>query len=232
MQVEAKITELTLLNGFPAARILCPTKMIPAPGQYLLAHADGSEAPVAASIFAARVFADTSASASGFLTAPPVPSTWVPGTCLHLRGPLGHGFNLPASARRVALIAFDDSPTRLMPLLDLALKQGSSVALVCKTPPDDLSLQVEVQPLQALSDVYRWADYVALDVARESLLELREKFGSRSLLVARSEAQILVRTPVPCGALAQCGVCAIEVRHGHLLVCDDGPVFDLKDLLP
>jgi hypothetical protein len=224
MQAEAKVTELTLLNGSSSARILCPPKMIPAPGQYLLAYADGSDAPLAASVFVARVFAD------GFLAAPPVPSTWIPGTCLNLRGPLGHGFNLPVSARRVALIAFDDSPARLLPLLDLALKQGSSIALVCETPPDDLPLQVEVQPLRALSDVYHWADYVALDAARESLPGLRESFGLRSPLAARNEAQILVRTPMPCGALAQCGVCAIEARHGHLLTCDNGPVFDLKDL--
>jgi len=225
MQAETKITELILLDGKPAARILCPPRLIPAPGQYLLAHAGGSDSPLAASVFAAKIFAD------GFLAAPPMSSSWTPGTRLHLRGPLGHGFVLPTSARRAALIAFDDSPARLLSLLDLALKQESSVALVCETPPDDLPLQVEVQPLQALSDVCNWADYVAMDAGRESLPELREKFGVRSPLEARYEAQILVRTSMPCGALAQCGVCAVEVRHGHLLACDDGPVFDLKDLL-
>ncbi len=231
MQAEAKIMELILLDGKPAARILCPPRLIPAPGQYLLAHAGGSDSPLAASVFAARIFADPHMEASGFLAAPPVASSWTPGMCLHRRGPLGHGFALPTSARHVALVAFDDSPARLLPLLDLALKQESSVALVCGTPPDDLPLQVEVQPMRALSDVCKWADYVAMDAARESLPELREKIGVRSPLGARYEAQILVRTPMPCGALAQCGVCAVEVRHGHLLACDDGPVFDLRDLL-
>jgi len=225
MQANAKITELILLDGKPAARILCPSKLIPAPGQYLQAFADGSDSPVAASIFAAKIFTDS------FLAAPSVPSSWMPGTCLCLRGPLGHGFALPSSARRVALIAFDDSPVRLLPLLDLALKQDSSVVLVCETPPDDLPLQVEIQPLRALSDVRSWADYVAMDAARESLPWLREKFGMMSPLVPWNAAQILIRTPMPCGALARCGVCAVETRRGHLLVCDDGPVFDLKDLL-
>ena len=225
MQAETKIVELILLDGKPAARILCPPKMIPAPGQYLLAHADDSDAPLAASVFAAKIFADS------FLAAPSVPSSWTPGTRLHLRGPLGRGFVLPSSARHVALIAFDNSSARLLPLLDLALKQGSSVALVSETPPDDLPLQVEVQPLRALSDVRSWADYVAMDAARESLPGLREKIGMMSPLAARNDAQILVRTPTPCGALAQCGVCAVETRRGHLLACGDGPVFDLKDLL-
>ncbi|HMP39754.1 MAG TPA: hypothetical protein PKA05_05185, partial [Roseiflexaceae bacterium] len=27
-----------------------------------------------------------------------------------------------------------------------------------------------------------------------------------------------------------CGVCAVEVRRGIRLLCEDGPVFDLKEL--
>jgi len=231
MQAEARIKELVLLGGDPAARILCPPQLIPQPGQYLLAQADGSEAPLAVSVFAAKNFVDASVVESGFLAAPPVPSVWSPGMRLYLRGPLGHGFELPASARRVALIAFDDSPVRLLPLLDQALEQGSSVVVVCETPPDDLPLQVEVQPLRAIPDVRNWADYVALDAARESLPELRKKFRQVGPSGARYDAQILVRTSMPCGALAQCGVCAVDVKHGHLLACEDGPVFDLKLLL-
>jgi hypothetical protein len=224
MQVEAKISELTLLSGFPAARILCPPKMIPAPGQYLQAFADGSDSPLADSVFAAKIYSD------GFLVAPPIPKFWLPGTPLHLHGPLGHGFNLPVSAKRVALIAFDDFPARLMPLLDLASKQEASLVLVCDSAPDDLPLQVEVQPLRALRDIFKWADYVALDAARESLPGLKEMLGMLSALEARSEAQILIRAPMPCGALAECGVCSVKSRHGDLLVCKDGPVLNLWDL--
>lgn len=231
MQAEAKITELVLLDGQPAARILCPPRLIPAPGQYLLAYARGSDSPLAASVFAAKIFADHHAGAGGFLAAPPAPASWTPGARLHLRGPLGHGFSLPTSARRVALAAFDDSAARLMPLMELALKQEAALVLVCETAPDDLPLQIEVQPLRALLDVFKWADYAALDAARESLPELREKFGMLSPLEARGEAQVLVRAPMPCGGLAECGVCAVEIRRRHLLVCEDGPVFGLRDLL-
>ena len=65
------------------------------------------------------------------------------------------------------LIAFDDYPTRLLPVLDAALKQEASVVLICGTPPDDLPLQIEVQPLSALTDVCGWADTIAMDAARE-----------------------------------------------------------------
>ena len=121
---------------------------------------------------------------------------------LHLRGPLGHGFILPKDVRRVALIAFDtqqasasDSPARLLALLDAALKQEASIVLVCQTPPDDLPLQIEVQPMSALLDICNWADYIAMDAARESLPELKKKLGRSNPFIVKNEAQILIRTP-------------------------------------
>jgi NAD(P)H-flavin reductase len=238
MQAEGIIKELVLLDGKPCARIQCDPSLMPAPGQYLLAYADASDLPsalrssaLAASVFSAKSFAD------GFLAAPPMPNLWNLGMRLHLRGPLGHGFILPNNARRVALIAFDtqqagasESPIRLLALLDTVLKQEVSIVLVCKTPPDDLPLQIEVQPLNALMDVCNWADYIAIDAACESLPELKKMLGMRSPLTVKNEAQILIRTSMPCGALADCGVCTVESRRGQLLACKDGPVFDLKDL--
>jgi NAD(P)H-flavin reductase len=37
---------------------------------------------------------------------------------------------------------------------------------------------------------------------------------------------------MPCGGVADCGACAVETRLGWKLACEDGPVFDLIDLLP
>jgi dihydroorotate dehydrogenase electron transfer subunit len=232
MQAEGIIKELVLLDGKPSARIQCDSSLIPTPGQYLLAYAGGSDSPLASSVFSAKSFAD------GFLAAPPLPNSWHLGAHLLLRGPLGHGFILPKDARRVALIAFDtqqasasDSPARLLALLDAALKQESSIVLICQTPPDDLPLQIEVQPMSALLAVCDWADFIAVDATRESLPELKKMLGAGNPLIVKNDAQILIRTPMPCGALAECGVCAIESHRGQLLVCKDGPVFNLKDLL-
>ncbi len=130
-----------------------------------------------------------------------------------------------------ALITYDDSPARLLALFDVALKQGASVVLVCQTPPDDLPLQIEVQPMSVLLDICDWADYIAIDATRELLPELKKMLGKSSPLIVKHETQILIRTPMPCGALAECGVCTVESHHGSLLACKDGPVFDLKDLL-
>jgi len=225
MQAEGNVKELVLLDGKPSARIQCDPSLILAPGQYLLAYADGSESALAASVFLAKPFAD------GFLAAPPMPISWTLGAHLHLRGPLGYGFVLPNEARRVALIAFDNSPSRLIALIDSALKQEASIVLVCQTSPDDLPLQIEIQPLSALMDVCNWADYIAIDSSREALPELKKMLERSGPFIVKNEAQILIRTPMPCGALAECGVCTIESHRGPLLACKDGPVFDLKDLL-
>ncbi len=206
-------------------RLLCPPELVPAPGQYLLAHASASDSPLAVPVF----FSESAP--GGFRTAPSLPAAWFPGTSLHLRGPLGHGFSLPISARRVALVAFDDSPARLRGLIQPALRRGAAITLVCKDVSDDLPEDVEVQPLRALSDVLNWADYAAFDVARETLPELRSRLGRESQVQVRWEAQVLIRAPMPCGALADCGVCAVTVKHGWKMVCKDGPVFDLAGLI-
>ncbi len=224
MLAEGTVVELVLLNRSASARIRCPSGVVPSPGQYALAYAAGSSAPLPTVLFPARDESD------GFVAAPPVPPAWLPGTQLYLRGPLGHGFSLPPSARRIALVALDRSPVTLLALLSRAAQQDASVALVGSDVPDDLPLQVEAQPVGALLDVCAWADYVAFDVARESLADLKERFkGSRTAF--KASAQALVRTPMPCGALAACGICTVEVGGKALLACDDGPVFDFHQLI-
>jgi NAD(P)H-flavin reductase len=231
MQADGKISELILLDGHPAARIECPPGLVPAPGQYLLAHAEDSDAPLASAVFAARTLAHPlQTKAEGFVAAGPVPASWLPGTCLHLRGPLGHGFTVPASARRIALVAFDSSPSTLLPLLETAFQQDAAVTLVCERAPEDLPLQVEIQPMRALMDTIQWTDYAACESTRVSLRGLKEKLA-RPLSRKHALLQILVRTPMPCGGLAECGVCAVEVRGGYRLACEDGPVFSFNDLL-
>ena len=205
-------------------RIICPPELIPAPGQYILAHASGSDSPLAVPVF----FSDSAP--NGFRSAPMMNSSWNPGTRLNLRGPLGRGFSIPLFTRKVALIAFDDSPARLRGLISIALKLDAEVVLVSDSALDDIPEVVEVQPLQAMTDIYQWADYAAFDVARENLNQLKEKFGRMNQAKSPREAQVLVRAPMPCGALAECGVCALTIRHEWKMICKDGPVFEMKEL--
>jgi hypothetical protein len=161
---EGRILERFLDVHRAAARIACDSPLIPAPGQYLLAHDPATDDPLAVPVFLAGTCPE------GFLAAPPLPRTWYPGLTLSLRGPLGHGFILPASARRVALAAIDVSPAYLLGLIQPAHAQGAAISLVCDDRPDDPSIaeysghglpaDVEIRPLAALAEVCAWADYL------------------------------------------------------------------------
>lgn len=224
-QGTGELIELTLQNGVTGGRLLCPQSLIPLPGRYLLAHDPVSDSPLPAPVFSAGSFP------GGFLVAPPLSPTWRPGTSLSLRGPLGRGFSMPASIRYIALVVLGETAARLKPLLAVALEQGASVALVSDLDFPDLPPEVEVQPVSALRNVAQWADYMALDLYRESLPGLREMLGLGEEAGVKMEAQALVVTPMPCGGIAECGVCAVTARRGWNLACKDGPVFDLTELI-
>ncbi len=216
---EGQLTEIVLRTNGTGGRIVCPPELVPAAGQFLFAH-DGSDAPLPVTVFMGG------ASPGGFLAAPPLPPSWGPGLKLRLRGPLGRGFSIPPRVRRVALLALDDAPARLLPLIPFALELGAAVTLVCERTPEDVPDEVESQTPATLTEVLAWADFLAVDTARESLSDWREKLRGFN-----GEAQILVRTSMPCGGVAECGVCAVTLRSGWGMACKDGPVFDLEELL-
>ncbi|PWH15564.1 MAG: hypothetical protein DDG60_05625 [Anaerolineae bacterium] len=204
-----------------AARIRCDTPLVPAPGQYLLAYAlSEPQSPLAVPVFQAA------SHPRGFYAAKPLPVAWTPGTTLSLRGPLGHGFHLPASARRVALVALGGNPARLFALLEPALNQKAEITLLAESTPAGLPPAVEVLSLTALEETAPWADYMAIDTPRAALAHVPSLLASSGCPI-----DILVETPLPCGGMAECGVCAIATRSGAMLACKDGPVFNLKAIL-
>lgn len=226
------------LHGKSAGRMRCDPRLVPAPGQYLLAQAlSEPDAPLAHPIFSAGLCP------GGFYAASPLPVAWQPGTRLNIRGPLGKGFQLPAAARFVALAVFppeghrDDvtlnagrrpeNPSRLLALVDFALAQNAAIILLTDTPPDGLPAAIEISPLAALAESLHWADYLALDLPRAAL-----PTASKSITDAAysGSGQVLIETPLPCGGMGECGVCAVSLRKGYRLACKDGPVFDLKTL--
>jgi len=223
-QSTGELVELYLENGLTGGRLLCSPDLVPVPGRYLLAH-DGSDDPLPAPVF------NAGPSSGGFLVAPPIPRTWQPGITLTLRGPLGRGFILPDSARHVALVPLEETFARLKPLLGNALKQGASVVLVSDLSLPDLPPEVELHPLSALAEIAHWLDYLAVDIAREFLPKLRQMLEFGKQVPVKFDAQVLVRTPMPCGALAECGVCAVTVRRSWKMTCKNGPVFSLSELI-
>jgi hypothetical protein len=218
-----QVVELVLEDGLRQARISCSADLVPSPGQYLLGGIFSSD-PLPVSLFS------TESSPRGFITGSPVPETWTPGTELALRGPLGRGFSLPPTAGKVAFVPFDDFSARLRGLIRPALAQGAAVVLLNNSDGEHLPHEVEVQPISTLDDILSWADFIAIDVFRESLPELRERLGGKNRSSFKGEAQVLIYAPVPCGGFAECGVCAVTLKSGWRLACKHGPVFGLGEI--
>lgn len=218
---KAELTEISG-DGKSAGRIRCDPRLVPAPGQYLLGHAaQDADASLATPLFSAG------GCPGGFQLAAPLPAHWLPGAQLDIRGPFGKGFQLPATARFVALAAGGGTASRLLPLVELALAQAAAVVLLADTPPDGLPAALEISPLSALSEVTHWADYLAIDLPRAAVPAILA-----SIPAAYSGAgQILVETSLACGGMGECGVCAVPLRRGYLLACKDGPVFDFNALI-
>jgi dihydroorotate dehydrogenase electron transfer subunit len=223
---KGRIAELRLTpSGEVAAWIACPSGGVPVVGQCLLACAledEDQQLPVA--LFPGE------AAPAGFLAVPPLPSGWDPGTSLALRGPLGKGFRLPTGIRRLALAALGETAARLLPLATLALGFEAEVALYTDLSLPALPASIEFHPAGALPECLDWTELLAIDIPLQGLPGLRVCLGLGPQGRLPCAAQVLVRTDMPCGGLAECGACAVSARRGWCLVCRDGPVFDLQEL--
>jgi hypothetical protein len=210
-------------SGGRSALLDCPAKAVPRPGQYLLALDE--ESLLGAPLFSAG------ATAAGFRAAPPVPLAWQPGTRLALRGPLGRGFRLPGDLRRLGLAAAGDTLARLLPLAEQALARDAAVTLFSDARLPPLPTSLEAYPLSALPEAYNWADFLALDLPLDSLAALPAILGLPPGARLPCPGQVLIAAPMPCAGLADCGVCALPAGRSWQLACQDGPVFEIKDVM-
>lgn len=210
-------------NGAASAWIACPARAVPVPGAYLLGSGEWDVLPV-------PLFLEASAE-GGFIAAPPLPRSWEPGLSLDLRGPLGRGFNLPQGLSRLGLAAFGETASRLLPLIEQALRRGAAVSLFTDLPVVDLPSAVEINPLGSLPDGLAWADFLALDMPLPRLAELDGSLGLTGQRRLPCPGQALLLAAMPCGGLADCGVCAVQIGRSWKLACKDGPVFNLEELV-
>lgn len=222
-----RIREIRLEKpGQTQALVDCPPGAVPLCGQYGRARAlNDTQAALAQPIFLSAQRKD------GFLTASPVPETWSPGSELILSSPLGRGFVLPASARRVAAAVFGSTASRLLPLLEQALANNADVSIFTDDAPAALPTRVEINSLKSLSENLAWADFLAVDVPLERVGTLSDLLGLNHGQFLPCPGQALVYAPMPCTGMAACGACAVKLKRGWKLTCEDGPVFNLRDLV-
>ncbi len=197
-------------------QLACPPERIPAPGQYLLVWNPRDTA----SLLAVPVFlADLPApEEKAVWFSPAIPYTGTPGETLRVRGPLGNGFHLPAGVHRLAALVPQRPPWRVLPLIRRVLQEGGEAVLFSGPEAADLPLPaaLEILPPAAFPETLRaWADYWVADLPPED---------AAALLSAPLPGAVLVDTPMPCGGLADCGVCALPLGGKRILICKQGPV--------
>jgi hypothetical protein len=218
----ARIEAFTLEPiGKPAIRVTCEKRLIPNPGQAVMALMSGTDQSLRHVLFPVQVCTE------GFITDKVPDPGWRLGDNLDLLGPIGTGFSPPPSARRWLLAALGQYPGRLLPLIDLGLAWGAALSLYVDQPLPGLQPQVEITT--DLPEALQWADYLAIDVAPEELSKLRLQFGLSPDDHISIPAQALMSIAMPCG-IGTCQACAVKARRGWKLSCHDGPVFSLGAL--
>jgi hypothetical protein len=165
----------------------------------------------------------------------PAPQNWYPGHEITFRGPLGQGFSPPLLLKRLALVGFDDNPNRLMALVNRSYNQSVDIVMAgdfISNPiiARDIPAHVELTKLDHLDDLFSWADFIAMDVPLFRIQELNKILQTTSVKTPRCDMQVLIYTSMPCVDIAECGICAVKTIKGYKLACQDGPVFNLKDI--
>ncbi len=174
------------------------------------------------------------------------------GALLDLFGPLGNGFEVYPSSRRLLLVAGGIGIAPLSALADQAVASGCSVTLLVgadtapRLYPDHL-LPSEVKVASATEDGSSGhrgmvTDLLCLPDRVPELaggvdqvfacgpLSMYRKMAGMSSRIGDKPTQVLLEVVLACGVGACLG-CSVETRHGHKLVCKDGPVFELSEVI-
>ncbi len=171
------------------------------------------------------------------------------GETLDLLGPLGHGFRLDPTTRRILLVAGGLGAAPLVALADEAISREMSVVLLegadtaCRIlPPQYLPAEIEYQIctedgtlgtcglVTGLCSPYlEWADQVFACGPAGMMPPLWEQLRVQAQGGRRLNAQVSLEARMACG-MGVCLSCVVETRHGLKRVCRDGPVFDLTEV--
>ncbi len=167
------------------------------------------------------------------------------GDMIDLLGPLGQGFVLGPESRNLLLVAGGIGIAPLVALAERGIADGFQVTLLLGAPtqsqlyPADL-LPPQIRILLATEDGSAGRRGVVTDILAELVNEADQVFAcgpismynamaSQGILKGKS-VQISLEARMGCG-MGYCYGCALETKKGLRLVCKDGPVFDLDDIV-
>jgi len=166
-----------------------------------------------------------------------------PGDTIDLLGPLGNGFDV--RAHDLLLVAGGIGIAPLVALADAALAAGARVTLILAAPTKNDLYPTEMLPSGvelhlATEDGSAGEKALATDLLADLASGFDQVFAcgplamyqamSRDTSLKGKSVQVSLETRMGCG-FGVCLGCAIETRHGMRLVCRDGPVFELEDIV-
>lgn len=169
------------------------------------------------------------------------------GETLDCLGPLGNGFTIHPSTRHLLMIGGGSGVAPLVALAERAVSKELSVTLLFGARSEDRVFPASLLPTDVeyavatddgskgrrgmvtdlLPDYLGWADEVYACGPKpmfSAMLDLFRREGTRK------PVQVSLEENMACGVGA-CFGCVVETRHGEMKsVCEDGPVFEMRDL--
>jgi len=166
------------------------------------------------------------------------------GDTVEVLGPLGNGFSIYPSSRKLLLVAGGMGVASLYFLAEETFKKGYSVTMMYGTaienpyPIDNLTPGVKTfittedgsagkkgRITEFIPEYIDWADQIFAC----GPTSMYQTMVTKKLLKAKS-AQVSLEVRMGCGR-GVCYGCTLKTRGGLKQVCQDGPVFNLDDIL-
>jgi dihydroorotate dehydrogenase electron transfer subunit len=168
-----------------------------------------------------------------------------PGDPTDLIGPLGNGFLVKPETRSLLLLAGGIGFTPLAFMADMAIKEGRTATVVmgsrsdkCLYPKSQLPDGISI--VNATEDGSEGRKGLVTDLVGEFANEADQVFvcGPAGMYKAMADmdclrgksVQVSLEERMACGVGA-CYGCTVKTRKGPKQVCQDGPVFELADIV-
>jgi dihydroorotate dehydrogenase electron transfer subunit len=169
------------------------------------------------------------------------------GEKLDVLGPLGHGFYIKPTSKKLLLVAGGIGIAPLAFLAQQALGQEKSVILLLGAHTNDELYPQKLMPIgietitttedgsygekgkvtDMLSRYVNWADQI---YACGPLAMYKTIAGERQQWKNKDPVQVSLEVRLGCG-IGACFSCSIKTKNGMKRTCLDGPVFNLDDVI-
>lgn len=164
------------------------------------------------------------------------------GDKLDLLGPLGNGFSISPDSNKLLLVAGGIGIAPLYFLAEEAAKQGLSVTLLygASSAAQLYPHLPDVKIITATEDGSAGTKGMITDYLPDFIKDFDQLFACGPLAMYQTmakmselkskSAQISLEVRMGCG-LGVCYGCTVKTKNGLKQVCQDGPIFELNDIL-